>query len=114
MNFSKKIKKYDYGNINIGYYDKIFKKKIGIQSAWHNIKFNYVKDEIKKTNVHLDIGCGPGTFLGQLKNKKTYGIDISKKQTIYAKKNIKTKIKNLKLWKKTKFHLNLRLLIRLV
>ena len=27
MNFSKKIKKYDYGNINIGYYDKIFKKK---------------------------------------------------------------------------------------
>ena len=28
MNFSKKIKKYDYSNINIGYYDKIFKKKM--------------------------------------------------------------------------------------
>ena len=102
MNFSKKIKKYDYGNINIGYYDKIFKKKNGIQSAWHNIKFNYVKDEIKKTNVHLDIGCGPGTFLGQLKNKKTYGIDISKKQIIYAKKKYQNKNKKFKIMEKNK------------
>ena len=88
MTSSSKTKEFNYNTIEIGYYDQIFKKKNGIQSAWHNIKFNYVKNEINQKNIHLDIGCGPGTFLGLLKNKKCYGIDIANKQIEFAKKKI--------------------------
>ena len=65
------INKIYYNNsISEGYYDLIFKKKRGIQSAWHHIKFKYIKNKIRKSKLHLDIGCGPGTFLGLL-NKKS-------------------------------------------
>ena len=43
-----------------------------------------------KSNLHLDIGCGPGTFLGIL-NKKSIGIDVSQNQIKYAKKNYSNK-----------------------
>ena len=96
-------KKYDYNTIPIGYYDKIFIKKKGIRSAWHNIKFLFVKNRINKKNFHLDIGCGPGTFLNFLKTKKSIGVDVSKKQINYANKYYKNK--NLKFIKieKNKF-----------
>ena len=41
--------------------------KKGIQCSWHYIKFNYINKKISKTNKYLDIGCGPGTFLGIIK-----------------------------------------------
>ena len=47
------------------------------------------------SSFHLDIGCGPGTFLGIL-NKKSIGIDISQNQIKYAKKT--TLIKRLSLF----------------
>ena len=65
----KNISYYNNSVVN-GYYDIIFERKKGVQSAWHHIKFNYIKSKITKTNIHLDIGCGPGTFLGILKKKK--------------------------------------------
>ena len=84
-------KKFLYdGNIEAGYYDQIFLKKKGIQSAWHNIKFNFFKEKIKTKKLHLDVGCGPGTFINML-NKTSIGIDISKNQILYAKKKFKNK-----------------------
>jgi ubiquinone/menaquinone biosynthesis C-methylase UbiE len=102
---SSKTKKFNYDDIAIGYYDQIFKKKNGIQSAWHNIKFDYVKDEINQKNIHLDIGCGPGTFLSLLKNKKCFGIDIADKQIKYAKKKYSNKSRKFKLMNKNKIPL---------
>ena len=86
------MKNIDYYNTSVvdGYYDIVFRKKKGIQSAWHHIKFNYIKSKISKSSFHLDIGCGPGTFLGIL-NKKSIGIDISQNQIKYAKKNYSNK-----------------------
>ena len=93
-------KKFLYdGNIETGYYDRIFLKKKGIQSAWHNIKFNFFKEKIKTKKLHLDIGCGPGTFINML-NKTSVGIDISKNQISYAKKKFKNKKFNFKQFRK--------------
>ncbi len=86
------MKNFNYYNNSVeeGYYDKIYKKNAGVQSAWHHIKFNYIKNRISKSKKHLDVGCGPGTFLGILK-KKAVGIDIAKNQINYAKKNYSNK-----------------------
>ena len=79
------MENFDYNTIQEGYYDEVFKRKDGIQSAWHHIKFDFVEKKIKDSNKHLDIGCGAGTFLGNyLKNKKRVGVDIAKKQIDYA------------------------------
>ena len=98
-------KKFNYDEIETGYYDNIYKKKTGIRSAWHHIKFLYLKKKIDKKNIHLDIGCGPGTFLGQLKNTKCYGVDTAKKQIQYAEKHYKNNKRNFLLMKKTKIPL---------
>ena len=79
--------KFDYESIPPGYYDEVYQKKSGIQSAWHHIKFNFLSTKIKSTGYHLDIGCGPGTFLGNyLKEIKKIGLDISSDQVTYANK----------------------------
>ena len=100
-----KNKEFNYDDIKIGYYDQIYKKKSGIQSAWHNIKFRYVRNEINQRNSHLDIGCGPGTFLSLLKNKKCYGMDIAKKQIKYAKKKYSCRSKIFQIMSKNKIPL---------
>lgn len=79
-------RKFDYEEINIGFYDAIYCKNKGVRSAWHHIKFNFIKERIHNQNYHLDIGCGSGTFLSILNNKFSAGIDISKKQINYANK----------------------------
>ena len=48
MTTKNKTKEFNYDDIKLGYYDQIYKKKSGIQSAWHNIKFRYVKNEINQ------------------------------------------------------------------
>ena len=80
-----KNKNYYNNSVSKGYYDLVYKRKKGIQSAWHHIKFIYIKNKIHKSKLHLDIGCGPGTFLGILK-KKAIGVDIDSNQINYAKK----------------------------
>ena len=35
-------KKFDYEEIDVGFYDHIYQKKEGVRSAWHHIKFNFV------------------------------------------------------------------------
>ena len=63
------------------------------------------KKQVNKKKIHLDIGCGPGTFIGQLNNSKCYGVDVAKKQIQYAKKNYKTKKKKIIMMKKNKIQL---------
>jgi ubiquinone/menaquinone biosynthesis C-methylase UbiE len=59
-----------------------------------------IKDySLNESSKILDIGCGKGFLLYEikriLKNSKLYGLDISK----YAKKNAKVEIKNnIKIW----------------
>ena len=79
-------KKFNYEEIDIGFYDSIYHKNKGVRSAWHHIKFNFIKEKIHNQNNHLDIGCGSGTFVSILNNKFSAGIDISKKQINYANK----------------------------
>ena len=98
-----KEKTYNYEHLNTGYYDIVYKKKSGIQSAWHGLKFNFVKKQIKQKGVLLDVGCGPGTFIGMFKSKICKGLDISKKQINYAKKTYQTRNKKFYLIKNNKF-----------
>jgi len=82
-------KKFNYENISEGYYDAIHDKNEGIQSAWHHNKFEFITSLIKDRSSHLDIGCGPGTFVGNYLDKKfdkTLGVDISINQINFAKK----------------------------
>ena len=92
--------KYNYNNITYGFYDQIYHKKNGIRSAWHHIKFNFIKSKINKKNTHLDIGCGSGTFVSILNNKFSAGIDISSKQIKFANKTYGDKKKIFYSYKK--------------
>ena len=94
---SKKNEKfiYDHDFVPIGYYDKVYKIKKGIQSKWHNQKFNFIKERMKDYKNHLDFGCSAGTFIGCLnEKKKSIGVDISIEQINYAKKKYKRKKHN--------------------
>jgi len=93
-------KKTNYNKIAPGYYDFVYKKKKGIQSAWHHIKFIFMGKKIDQKCKHLDIGCGPGTFIGLLKRTKSIGIDISKNQIFYAKKNYENVNKSFQIFKR--------------
>jgi ubiquinone/menaquinone biosynthesis C-methylase UbiE len=79
---------YDYESIPVGYYDKIFDKGKGIQSCWHHLKFLAVKNLVMEhdTKTLLDVGCGPGTFLGNFINSNicAIGFDIASSQIDYA------------------------------
>ena len=76
-----------YKSIDIGYYDKAFRKHRGIQSKWHHLKFEALKRIIleEKAKEILDIACGPGTFIGSLPSDlNCIGIDIVEEQILYA------------------------------
>ncbi|WP_319482741.1 methyltransferase domain-containing protein [uncultured Draconibacterium sp.] len=82
-------KGYNYNGIPPGYYDKVYRKQKGIQSKWHNLKFekiiNILEQEVEWETL-LDIACGPGTLIAQLPEEKfCTGIDISSQQINYAK-----------------------------
>jgi 2-polyprenyl-3-methyl-5-hydroxy-6-metoxy-1,4-benzoquinol methylase len=75
-----------------GYYDKRLKNGLknnkGLQTAWHHLTFLAISKNIKPEGMHLDYATGPGTFLGvYIKGNKSTGVDISKTQIEYAKKN---------------------------
>ncbi|RZI45132.1 class I SAM-dependent methyltransferase [Candidatus Finniella inopinata] len=77
-----------YESIEPGYYDAIYKKGTGIQSQWHRLKFARVQKSLPES-VHnlLDVGCGPGTFLGNFlpSSVKGIGVDIAASQIEFAK-----------------------------
>lgn len=83
-------KEFDYEKIPDGYYDEVFHKNSGIQSAWHHLKFEKVAQELKGVGKHLDVGCGPGTFIGNFqKFTSGIGIDLSFSQIEYARNKYK-------------------------
>lgn len=78
---------YDYeGGIPVGYYDDVFARGRGIQSNWHRFKFLFVQSRLEQPKRHLDIGCGPGTFIGHFRKSPAVGLDISHRQISYAQK----------------------------
>ena len=83
------MKKYDYDQIQPGYYDKVHQRNKGVQSRWHHHKFEMLSKSMPTKGKVLDIGCGPGTFVGSLKSQNPQlncvGIDFSKQQIQYAR-----------------------------
>ena len=64
------MKNIDYYNHSVqsGYYDIVFKKNKGIQSAWHHIKFNYIKKNFKFQNT-FRYWMWSWNFFGNIKKK---------------------------------------------
>lgn len=79
---------YDYSQIPAGYYDEVFHRGKGIQSKWHQLKFTRFTERIDglgEGGRHLDVGCGPGTLIGALKDaSRSTGIDVAQAQIEYA------------------------------
>jgi ubiquinone/menaquinone biosynthesis C-methylase UbiE len=77
---------YDYNSIDVGYYDAVFHRNQGMQSKWHQLKFDRIRQELGQPSRHLDIACGPGTFIGSLpENISSVGVDIAAHQIDFAK-----------------------------
>ena len=77
---------YDYDSIDVGYYDAVFHRNQGMQSKWHQLKFDRIRQELALPVKHLDIACGPGTFIGSLaENISSVGVDIAAPQIDFAK-----------------------------
>lgn len=82
----KTVSQYDYDSIPSGYYDEVFRKKKGMQSKWHHMKFARVAREIAPGSEHLDIACGPGTLISTLpEGVRSTGLDIALAQIQYAR-----------------------------
>lgn len=80
---------YDYNDIPVGYYDHIYNRRRGVQSKWHHLKFARFAAAMAGYRRHLDIGCGPGTFIGALPDgvHESVGVDIAPAQIGYALRN---------------------------
>jgi 2-polyprenyl-3-methyl-5-hydroxy-6-metoxy-1,4-benzoquinol methylase len=77
---------FDYETIPRGYYDAVYRRRRGIQSKWHHLKFRRVLEEMRGHQRHLDVGCGPGTLIGLLDDRFiSTGIDISRTEIDYAR-----------------------------
>ncbi|WP_422014325.1 class I SAM-dependent methyltransferase [Reyranella sp.] len=77
---------YDYEkHIPAGFYDRVYREGAGIRFSWHDLKFRTVAARLGTPGRVLDIGCGPGTFIGNyLPGVEALGIDISAAQIDYA------------------------------
>ena len=76
---------YDYESIPVGYYDAVYRRACGVQSKWHHLKFDRFREELAGFTRHLDIGCGPGTFIASLgPEHDSAGVDIAPGQIAYA------------------------------
>ena len=77
---------YDYEEkIPAGYYDEIYRRKAGVRYCWHDLKFSAVASHLTQAKKLLDVGCGPGTFIGNYAgDTAALGIDSSASQIDYA------------------------------
>jgi 2-polyprenyl-3-methyl-5-hydroxy-6-metoxy-1,4-benzoquinol methylase len=81
-----KAVEFDYDSIETGYYDRVFHKRAGIQSKWHHLKFAHIRDRMSADSCHLDIACGPGTFIGTIDDTvNSTGVDVAASQIEYAR-----------------------------
>ena len=85
---------FDYETIPGGYYDVVYRRRRGIQSKWHHLKFRRVVEEMEGRRRHLDVGCGPGTLIGLLDDRfVSTGIDISRTEIDHARQQYETESK---------------------
>jgi 2-polyprenyl-3-methyl-5-hydroxy-6-metoxy-1,4-benzoquinol methylase len=77
---------FDYETgIPAGYYDRIYRRRRGIRYSWHDLKFRSVARYLGQPRRVLDVGCGPGTFIGNyLQGVDALGVDLSVSQIAYA------------------------------
>lgn len=86
---------FDYETIPTGYYDGVYRRRRGVQSKWHHLKFKRVIEEMQDHPRHLDVGCGPGTLIGMLDDRfLSTGIDISTTQIAYARREYESESKH--------------------
>lgn len=78
---------YDYNDIPIGHYDRVYARRSGVRSKWHHLKFARFAEAMTGYRHHLDLGCGPGTFIGTLPEgaHNSVGVDIAQSQIDYAR-----------------------------
>jgi SAM-dependent methyltransferase len=83
---------YDYDkDIPAGFYDEIWQRKAGVRFFWHDMKFRAVAARLEGAARILDVGCGPGTFIGNyLDGTDCLGIDFSAAQIDYARRRYGT------------------------
>jgi 2-polyprenyl-3-methyl-5-hydroxy-6-metoxy-1,4-benzoquinol methylase len=83
---------YDYDkDVPAGFYDEIHQRKAGVRFFWHDLKFRAVAGQLEGAARVLDIGCGPGTFIGNyLDDAECLGIDFSAPQIDYANRRYGT------------------------
>ena len=83
---------YDYDKaIPAGFYDEIHQRRAGIRFFWHDLKFRAVAARLAGATRILDVGCGPGTFIGNyLGGVECLGIDVSAPQIDYANRRYGT------------------------
>jgi 2-polyprenyl-3-methyl-5-hydroxy-6-metoxy-1,4-benzoquinol methylase len=83
---------YDYDKaIPAGFYDEIYQRRAGVRFFWHDLKFRAVAARLEGAGKVLDIGCGPGTFIGNyLDGVDCLGIDFSAPQIDYANRRYGT------------------------
>ncbi len=63
----------------------LHQRKAGIRYCWHDLKFRAVAVHLTRARRLLDIGCGPGTFIGNyLDGIDCLGTDFSAAQIQYA------------------------------
>ncbi|MEA2449215.1 MAG: hypothetical protein QOG63_1147 [Thermoleophilaceae bacterium] len=80
------LEPFDYESIPVGYYDEVFRRRKGIQSKWHHLKFDRVARELEGRRRVLDVGCGPGAMVGHLgPDHDCVGTDLSTRQIAYAR-----------------------------
>lgn len=76
-----------YDEIAPGYYDRVYQRGRGTQWFWHHHRFGVVTAGLPPSPRRvIDLGCGPGTFLGNLQRpfERALGIDLAAPQIAYA------------------------------
>ncbi len=77
-----------YEDIAPGYYDQVLERGRGIQWFWHFERYAAVAANLPSDGMAiLDLGCGPGTFLGNYAGRfdTALGVDLARAQIDYAK-----------------------------
>jgi 2-polyprenyl-3-methyl-5-hydroxy-6-metoxy-1,4-benzoquinol methylase len=72
-----------YEAIAPGYYDDVYAQGKGVQWFWHHYRFAAVTELLPPSGERiLDMGCGPGTFLGHYAPgyREAIGIDLAAPQ----------------------------------